>query len=499
MTGGAASWCARRIGVLALAGALAAPAGANDFLPGADDAATIEAAIEAERPEFAPPAGVTGIAVPHHLLAADLIARGFWAASAGEYDRIVLLAPDHFHLVGSAFGVGAGDRTTLLGTVPADHAGVRRLLRQPRLFEPHRDIGAEHAVGAVLPFVARFFPGVPVVAVVASEHAGAEEWGAAVEALAPLVGERTLVVQSTDYAHYLPAADAVLRDQETLAAIAEARPERVAAMLQPAHMDAKAAQHMQMALQARLGAASAVVANRNSVEYGGDPASTTSYMVTVYHRDAGALSRLVYPDQQVLHFGGDVLLGRHVQPLLGDAEAMAPVLQAAHAATGGGALVVNLEGVLADAPIAGAPATVAPDAPRIGGSGAALPRRRRRLRRQQPRLGLRRDRRRDDPPRARGHRRDAAAARRSGRPRRGADDRAQCTAGPRSAPRRTGGGDGALPRGGGAAARRLRPLGARRDGRARGKRAPPRRGFWRAAASRWRSGRTAMWRRGRSR
>ena len=74
----------------------AAPAADNPFLP-AQDPVPLLAAIEAETPDFTPPAGVTGITVPHHLLAADLIARGFWAASAGQYDRIILISPDHFH------------------------------------------------------------------------------------------------------------------------------------------------------------------------------------------------------------------------------------------------------------------------------------------------------------------------------------------------------------------------------------------------------------------
>ena len=75
----------------------------NPFLP-AQDPVPLLAAIEAERPGFEPPAGVTGITVPHHLLAADLIARGFWAASAGQYDRIIVISPDHFHKVAKPFG-----------------------------------------------------------------------------------------------------------------------------------------------------------------------------------------------------------------------------------------------------------------------------------------------------------------------------------------------------------------------------------------------------------
>ena len=50
-----------------------------------------------------------------------------------------------------------------------------------------------------------------------------------------------------------------------------------------------------------------------------------------------------------------MLLGRHVAPHLGNVERVAAVLEATHAATAGGDLVVNLEGVPADRAVAGAP------------------------------------------------------------------------------------------------------------------------------------------------
>ncbi|MGN6682510.1 MAG: hypothetical protein ACTHKD_00700, partial [Devosia sp.] len=98
----------------------------NPFLP-AQDPAPILAAIAKERPHFVPPPGVSGITVPHHLLAADLIARGFWAASAGHYRRIILISPDHFRKVQKPFGTTREDLRSVLGVVPSDAAGVAAL------------------------------------------------------------------------------------------------------------------------------------------------------------------------------------------------------------------------------------------------------------------------------------------------------------------------------------------------------------------------------------
>ena len=46
---------------------------------------------------------ITGITVPHHLLAVDLIADAFRRLAGQHYERIILLSPDHFSRSGSLF------------------------------------------------------------------------------------------------------------------------------------------------------------------------------------------------------------------------------------------------------------------------------------------------------------------------------------------------------------------------------------------------------------
>jgi poly-gamma-glutamate synthesis protein (capsule biosynthesis protein) len=331
---------------------LALPAGLSAQEMSTIDIDAIRTAIVAERPDWDPPIGVTGITVPHHLAAPDLIARGFWAASAGEYDRIILLAPDHFRAVDTAFATSATALVTPMGRLTTDEAAVAGLLARMSLFGPHPDLASEHAVTALAPFLAYFFPGVPVVPVISSGHAQFTDMMAAVEALQPLAGPRTLIVQSTDFSHYLSEGAAALRDQETLALIAAGRAEDLPQLTQPGHLDALAAMVLQMALQSQhFGATAAVIGNRNSADYGGGTGRTTSYIVAAWHPDPTALSRLDYPDQTRIVLGGDTLLGRYLTPVIADAAALAPILQAIHEATGGARLVLNLEGVITDTPV----------------------------------------------------------------------------------------------------------------------------------------------------
>jgi poly-gamma-glutamate synthesis protein (capsule biosynthesis protein) len=338
--------------LLLFAGAIGASgAGDNPFLP-AQDPVPLLAAIDAETPAFTPPAGVTGITVPHHLLAADLIARGFWAASAGDYDRIILISPDHFRKVSGAFGTTREDLTTVFGTLASDTAGVERLAKNS-LVEMLPTMETEHGVMAVAPFALHFFPNAKVLPLLVSVNANEADWAALATALEPLLDDRTLLVQSTDYSHYRPIGEAVARDQEAVAAITAGDPVAIDPLLQPSHMDSKGAQYIQLALQRQLGAKPVILANRNSVEYGSSPNETTSYVVTAFLRDPSVGTVFDYPDQTRINFGGDVLLGRYFLPALLDPAKWTLLRDTVLTITRNTPLIVNLEGVLLGQPVVG--------------------------------------------------------------------------------------------------------------------------------------------------
>src|SRR5262245_24324626 len=114
--------------------ALAAGNEDNRFLAAAQDRAFIARALESE-PQPAPPAlAVTGVTVPHHLLAADLIARGVLAASGGNYDRVLIVSPDHFRALKTPFGVTTADLDTVNGVLVADRLLAQRLLQASSMF-----------------------------------------------------------------------------------------------------------------------------------------------------------------------------------------------------------------------------------------------------------------------------------------------------------------------------------------------------------------------------
>lgn len=291
----------------------------------------------------------SGVVVPHHALVLDLIAETLCLARGGDYERILILSPDHFRRTETAAAVAVRDFLTVLGPVPVDREASVRIAGSP-LVSISALASHEHGFRAILPFLAEWFPGVPVVTLAVGIRTTPDDWRGIADALDPIITEKTLVIQSTDFSHYLTPEQARAKDAETLAFIARGDPGGVADLHQPDHLDSKAAQWIQMTLQQRRGATATVVNNRNSAEYareGEVPRETTSYVSQVWRREPVPASAL---PGEAWYFGGDFHLGRHLEPLGNDAEATAFFAERILRHTRGRPLVLNLEGVLTNLP-----------------------------------------------------------------------------------------------------------------------------------------------------
>ncbi|MDN2565924.1 AmmeMemoRadiSam system protein B [Aquibium sp. A9E412] len=348
--------CAALALALGLALVAAGRAGAAPACPPGDrpfarfhlSTALFDAAIEKAGPVAPHPTRLTGLTVPHHMLAGHLIARGVAAAGAGRYRRIVLLAPDHFFAADAPFATTARDFDTVYGRVATDGAAARALLTAGGgLVEESCLFAREHGVRAILPFLKRQFPDARVLPVAIAIGARRDAWDRLAEALAPLVDGDTLVVQSSDFSHYHPQHAARRFDQQTLNLIAAGDLEQIAGLSQPDHVDSLGALYLQTRLQReRHGAVPLVLASENAQQYADHHvAETTSYMVVAYAPQHGSPPP---PGDAVARYylAGDTLFGRAmVAALLPEANAER-VAAAVLAATGGAPLVVNLEGVV---------------------------------------------------------------------------------------------------------------------------------------------------------
>ena len=226
---------------------------------------------------------VAGLTVPHHLLARDLIAQAFRFASAGKYSLIVLMSPDHYYLGRTDVSVSSADFSTVFGTLPADLTAAARLKQLPFVSE-QSFFYREHGLGAELPFIKYYFPGAKVLALTIKESTPPGEINQLVDALKNIVDDKTLVVQSTDFSHYLTPAAANERDSQTLRVLKEGNAEAILQLDQPQNIDSTAAQYIQMRLQQEIFHSQLQIpAHKNSQDYTSEPvASSTSYIVEAW-------------------------------------------------------------------------------------------------------------------------------------------------------------------------------------------------------------------------
>jgi poly-gamma-glutamate synthesis protein (capsule biosynthesis protein) len=285
---------------------------------------------------------ITGLTVPHHLLAADLMAEAFVLASRQAYRRIIILSPDHFGRSPTPFAVAIRNFQTVMGEVSIDAAAVDRLRKNP-LVSPSNLFSHEHGVRALLPFLAHYFPRARVVAIALRHSSQPVQWDGLAQTLAPLLTPDTLLLQSTDFSHYLPWKEARQHDQETLRVLSAGDPDAVIGLTQPRHLDSRGAQYLQLRLQKQVHQArGAVMASRNSQEYTAQPLnSTTSYLVQVYSPD-----HLPINGAQRFFFAGDTFFGRYLADKLARRTWREGLIRRVKQLTGGAPLIVNLEGVI---------------------------------------------------------------------------------------------------------------------------------------------------------
>lgn len=310
------------------------------------DAGRFLDAIAGERDFPASPTRLTGITVPHHLVAGHLIARGFRAASGFSYDRVIVLTPDHFSRAAKPFATTSHGFDTALGAIQIDDDAVRTLLADEAV-EDSCLFAREHGLHALLPFLRENLPGARLVPVAISPRAKRADWDRLAALLGPLAGEATLVVQSTDFSHYHPHEKARQFDQQVLNVIASGSLDEVAMLTQPDHLDSLGSLYVQMKLQReRYGAAPVAIASENQQQYAPQRmVETTSYIVLLFARlEDGVFAH--QDDAELIYFAGDTHFGRAMTQALADADAADRVADAVLGRTHGRPLVVNLEGVI---------------------------------------------------------------------------------------------------------------------------------------------------------
>ena len=150
---------------------------------------------------------IYGLIVPHHDLAGDLIAQAMQQVSVSrEIDRIVVVGPNHTDVgFGPAISAKA-DFQAQNGVVSVDSDLLDQLNQKAFVVYDKANFEIEHSIKVLIPFIKHYFPEAKVIPVIFTSKFDQEELLG--QELANSIDNKTLIIASIDFSHYLNLVEA---------------------------------------------------------------------------------------------------------------------------------------------------------------------------------------------------------------------------------------------------------------------------------------------------
>src|SRR6185295_1619601 len=124
--------------------------------------------------QITPEQGVWGVVVPHHLLAADVIARTLKQLAAQDVRLIYLISPDHYSHGQTLFTIADQKLQTPVETSQSSPKILQELLQFPEVRTDNSIFSIEHGIGSVLPFAQLLWPQARIVPILVRSDATEE-------------------------------------------------------------------------------------------------------------------------------------------------------------------------------------------------------------------------------------------------------------------------------------------------------------------------------------
>ncbi len=291
--------------------------------------------------------------LPHHTIASAKLLE-LWSdiAACSEPSVIVIVSPNHENAGEGTVQTTHGVWTTPFGAVETDDALVDALVAGGTATDERKSFVNEHGIGTHVSYVAKLFPGVPIVPVIAKSPADMDDALALVRALQKILPDDALVIASVDFCHYLPADATAKMDAETMAYVADRRYDQLE-RLHSDHLDSPFALIAYLLWSDAHDNESNLVWHDSSHTLMNDPnAPGTSYLVYFSSTPLPPTTHNPLPTTHTptspitLTAAGDVMLGRYVATVFSRTTMDAAFADAQSVFAGSDIGFVNLESVL---------------------------------------------------------------------------------------------------------------------------------------------------------
>ncbi|HBR81070.1 MAG: hypothetical protein UX09_C0007G0008 [Candidatus Uhrbacteria bacterium GW2011_GWE2_45_35] len=158
---------------------------------------------------------------PHHTLIANELSE-YWQKLAAQINKpsiIVIIGPAHDNQGSVLVQSASWDFQTDFGVVKTDNKIINKLVGAGVVSDEPSSFTNEHSVGTHLPFIAKLFPDVSIVPIIAKSPAVESEARDLVSALQENLPDDALVIFSLDCSHGLGSKKAFVNDARTLSLI----------------------------------------------------------------------------------------------------------------------------------------------------------------------------------------------------------------------------------------------------------------------------------------
>lgn len=164
---------------------------------------------------------IVGGVVPHHLLAANMIAEFFQTISLDPPETIAVIAPNHRRIGMKGLHTSSLDWRTAFGILEADRELAGGLIDELGAAENDSLMELEHSVSGLVPYIKYYLPDTKIVPILLHGNYSASDSKKLGAYLADAVQDNPeiMVIASIDFSHYLDTDTADQMDGITLKAI----------------------------------------------------------------------------------------------------------------------------------------------------------------------------------------------------------------------------------------------------------------------------------------
>ena len=158
---------------------------------------------------------LVSIIIPHHLVASDIIAKQISKTKDQDIENIIIIGPNHENVGVDAVTSLAADWETPFGLAEYNYALVEKFISDYRVQPSMEIFENEHSIGGLIPFVKYYHKDARVIPIVVSSYANYQDMLKLSEWLNLNLDEKSLIIYSIDFSHYLSKEESDANDKIT--------------------------------------------------------------------------------------------------------------------------------------------------------------------------------------------------------------------------------------------------------------------------------------------